>query len=121
MSVEILLEPIYELEGATAKELMPLMKLFHSYAHEGDWEMVDCILRNIDLEKLPSIAHAVSAVHTTYSMQHRLTEWCNYRDRVRIFLLSQGENAEQLLRGLFDVDDDRTKSAEDFSRAVNLY
>lgn len=89
------------LDKATkAHEIYPMVEFLHDLMAERRYSDVDDILENTPIETF-SLCSMCSFIRTTCAMKRHLTKWEFARDRIAIELTRRGEDAAQMLRGLY--------------------
>lgn len=73
---------------------------FQEHFWAGEFEAVDRMLEDFDVEKHQSI-QCVAMVRGSFAAREKLKQWISLRDRVHAHLEAIGEDADHKLRGLY--------------------
>lgn len=86
-------------EVSKAKQIYPLVSGIRELFAKQEYSMVDDILLEMDHTKLSPTA-MVSFITATYPARNKLNNWSLSLERVRMFLISDGLDADNILEGL---------------------
>ena len=103
-------------DATKAHEIYPLMKFLHDLMESRKYSEVNDVLETAPLDQF-STTSLSCLVRTTCSMKRHLTSWKAGRDRVEKELVSRGEDAKQILRGLYS---DRTPDCAAIHKILGL-
>ncbi|WP_146129473.1 hypothetical protein [Alteromonas alba] len=86
-------------EAHTAKEILPLISGLKNLLADGNYQIANDALLEMNLKKLSPTA-MVSFISATYPAKNKLEAWQVSFSKVRNALLNQGLDADSILHGL---------------------